>query len=186
LEKVFGRHTDEQRLVSGVYLKTFGEKKQPILAVQQQVAEFEKRTGHKPRIFICKLGQDGHDRGQEVVGAAFSDFGFEVVLGLLFQTPEEAAKEAVEKKVDVVGPSSLAAGHLTLVPELRKALDRLGQKEMPIVIGGVIPPQDYDELYKDGVSAVFGPGTVIPESALKVLQILEANGANVEQKGMTT
>ena len=179
LEKVFGRHKDEQKLVSGVYLKTFGEKKQPILAAQEKVAQFEKRTGHKPRIFICKLGQDGHDRGQEVVGAAFSDFGFEVVLGPLFQTPEEAAKEAVEKEVDVVGPSSLAAGHLTLVPALREALDRLGRNEMPIVIGGVIPPQDYAELYKDGVSAVFGPGTVIPESALKVLQILEARGANV-------
>jgi methylmalonyl-CoA mutase len=177
LEKVFGRHKDEQELVSGVYLKTFGEKKQPILAVQQEVAQFEQRAGRKPRIFICKLGQDGHDRGQEVVGAAFSDFGFEVVLGPLFQTPEEAAKEAVEKKVDVVGPSSLAAGHLTLVPALRKALERLGQKEMPIVIGGVIPPQDYDELYKDGVSAIFGPGTVIPESALRVLEILEAKGA---------
>jgi methylmalonyl-CoA mutase len=179
LEKVFGRHKDEQELVSGVYLKTFGEKKQPILAVQREVAQFEKRAGRKPRILICKLGQDGHDRGQEVVGAAFSDFGFEVVLGPLFQTPEEAAKEAVEKKVDVVGPSSLAAGHLTLVPALCKALHVLGRKEMPIVIGGVIPPQDYDELYKDGVSAVFGPGTVIPESALKVLQILEAKAATV-------
>jgi methylmalonyl-CoA mutase len=180
LEKVFGRHKDEQKLVSGVYVKTFGEKKQPILAVEEKVAEFVKRTGHKPRIFICKLGQDGHDRGQEVVGAAFSDLGFDVVLGPLFQTPDEAAKEAVEKKVDVVGPSSLAAGHLTLVPALRKALDRVGRKEMPIVIGGVIPPQDYDELYKDGVLAIFGPGTVIPDSALKVLQILETTSVHVD------
>jgi len=180
LEKVFGRHKDEQKLVSGVYVKTFGEKKQPILAVEEKVAQFVKRTGHKPRIFICKLGQDGHDRGQEVVGAAFSDLGFDVVLGPLFQTPEEAAKEAVEKKVDVVGPSSLAAGHLTLVPALRKALDRVGRKEMPIVIGGVIPPQDYDELYKDGVLAIFGPGTVIPDSALKVLQILETTSVHVD------
>jgi methylmalonyl-CoA mutase len=180
LEKVFGRHKDEQKLVSGVYVKSFGEKKQPILAVEEKVAQFVKRTGHKPRIFICKLGQDGHDRGQEVVGAAFSDLGFDVVLGPLFQTPEEAAKEAVEKKIDVVGPSSLAAGHLTLVPALLKALDRLGRKEMPIVIGGVIPPQDYDELYKDGVLAIFGPGTVIPDSALKVLQILETKSAHVD------
>jgi methylmalonyl-CoA mutase len=180
LEKVFGRHKDEQKLVSGVYVKTFGEKKQPILAVEEKVAQFVKRTGHKPRIFICKLGQDGHDRGQEVVGAAFSDLGFDVVLGPLFQTPEEAAKEAVEKKADVVGPSSLAAGHLTLVPALRKALDRLGRNELPIVIGGVIPPQDYDELYKDGVLAIFGPGTVIPDSALKVLQILETKSVHVD------
>jgi methylmalonyl-CoA mutase len=186
LEKVFGRHKDEQELVSGVYLKTFGEKKQPILAVQEKVTQFEKRTGRKPRIFICKLGklgQDGHDRGQEVVGAAFSDLGFEVVLGPLFQTPEEAAKEAVAKKVVVVGPSSLAAGHLTLVPALRKVLDRLGRKEMPIVIGGVIPRQDYDELYKDGVLAIFGPGTVIPEAALKVLQILETQGTSARTPG---
>jgi methylmalonyl-CoA mutase len=180
LEKVFGRHKDEQKLVSGVYLKTFGEKKQPILAVEEKVAQFEKRTGHKPRIFICKLGQDGHDRGQEVVGAAFSDLGFDVVLGPLFQTPEEAAKEAVEKEVDVVGPSSLAAGHLTLVPALRNALARLGRNGMPIVIGGVIPPQDYDELYKDGVLAIFGPGTVIPDSALKVLQILGTKNVHVD------
>jgi methylmalonyl-CoA mutase len=178
LEKVFGRHKDEQKLVSGVYLKTFGEKNQSILAVEEKVAQFEKRTGHKPRIFICKLGQDGHDRGQEVVGAAFSDFGFDVTLGPLFQTPEEAAKEAIAKKVDVVGPSSLAAGHLTLVPALRKALDLLGQKQIPIVVGGVIPPQDYDELYKDGALAIFGPGTVIPEAALKVLQILETQAAS--------
>ena len=183
LEQVFGRHKDEQELVSGVYLKTFGEKNQSILAVQEKVAQFEQRTGHKPRIFICKLGQDGHDRGQEVVGAAFSDFGFEVVLGPLFQTPEEAAQEAVEKKVDAVGPSSLAAGHLTLVPALRKALDSLGHKEMPIVIGGVIPPQDYDELYKDGALAIFGPGTVIPEAALKVLQILEPQGTSARTQG---
>jgi methylmalonyl-CoA mutase len=180
LEKVFGRHKDEQKLVSGVYVKTFGEKKQPILAVEEKVAQFVKLTGHKPRIFICKLGQDGHDRGQEVVGAAFSDLGFDVVLGPLFQTPDEAAKEAVEKKADVVGPSSLAAGHLTLVLALRKALDRLGRNEMPIVIGGVIPPQDYDELYKDGVLAIFGPGTVIPDSALKVLQILETKSVHVD------
>jgi methylmalonyl-CoA mutase len=117
------------------------------------------------------------------VGAAFSDLGFEVVLGPLFQTPEEAAQEAVAKKVDVIGPSSLAAGHLTLVPALRKALDGLGSKKMPIVIGGVIPPQDYDELYKDGVSAIFGPGTVIPEAALKVLQILETPGTSSRAPG---
>jgi methylmalonyl-CoA mutase len=183
LEKVFGRHKDEQKLVSGVYLKAFGEKSQSILAVQEKVTQFEQRTGHKPRLFICKLGQDGHDRGQEVVGAAFSDLGFDVTLGPLFQTPEEAAQEAVEKKVDVVGPSSLAAGHLTLVPALRKALDRLGRKEMPIVIGGVIPPQDYDELYKDGALAIFGPGTIIPEAALKVLQILEPQGTSARTSG---
>ena len=141
--------------------------------MQDKVEQFLKSQGHKPRIFICKLGQDGHDRGQEVVGAALSDLGFDVVLGPLFQTPEEAARQAVEEHVDIVGPSSLAAGHLTLVPALRHALTRLGHKDMPIVIGGVIPPQDYDELCRDGALAIFGPGTAIPTAGLKILDILQ-------------
>ncbi|HWT79012.1 MAG TPA: cobalamin-dependent protein, partial [Candidatus Methylomirabilis sp.] len=146
--------------------------------------QFVKSHGHKPRIFICKLGQDGHDRGQEVVGAALSDLGFDVVLGPLFQTPEEAARQAVEEHVDIIGPSSLAAGHLTLVPALRQALTKLGHKNMPIVIGGVIPPQDYDELYRDGALAIFGPGTAIPTAGLKILEILERQARETATVGM--
>ena len=193
LEKVFGRHKAEQELVSGIYAETYGAKKGSIVAVQDQVEQFLKSHGHKPRIFICKLGQDGHDRGQEVVGAALSDLGFDVVLGPLFQTPEEAARQAVDEHADIVGPSSLAAGHLTLVPALRQALTKLGHKSMPVVIGGVIPPQDYDELYRDGVLGIFGPGTAIPTAGLKILEILErqppqtATGAMEASKtGLTT
>ena len=193
LEKVFGRHKAEQELVSGIYVETYGAKKGSIVAVQDQVEQFLKSHGHKPRIFICKLGQDGHDRGQEVVGAALSDLGFDVVLGPLFQTPEEAARQAVDEHADIVGPSSLAAGHLTLVPALRQALTKLGHKSMPVVIGGVIPPQDYDELYRDGVLGIFGPGTAIPTAGLKILEILErqppqtATGAMEASKtGLTT
>ena len=173
LEKVFGRHKAKQELVTGIYAQTYGAKKPSIVAVQDKVEQFLKSQGHKPRIFICKLGQDGHDRGQEVVGAAFSDLGFEVVLGPLFQTPAEAARQAVEAHVDIVGPSSLAAAHLTLVPALREALTILGHENMPIVLGGVVPPQDYDELYRDGVLAIFGPGTAMPTAGLKILEILE-------------
>jgi methylmalonyl-CoA mutase len=173
LEKVFGRHKAEQEVVTGIYAQTYGAKNGSIVAVQDKAEQFLKCHGHKPRIFICKLGQDGHDRGQEVVGAALADLGFEVVLGPLFQTPEEAARQAVEERVDIVGPSSLAAGHLTLVPALRQSLARFGHKNMPVVIGGVIPPQDYDELYRDGVLAIFGPGTAIPAAGLKILEILE-------------
>ena len=151
MEKAFGRHKAEQELVTGIYAQAYGAKKPQIVAVKDKVEQFLKSQGHKPRIFVCKLGQDGHDRGQEVVGAALSDLGFDVVLGPLFQTPEEAARQALEEHVDIVGPSSLAAGHLTLVPALRQALTKLSHENMPIVIGGVIPPQDYDELYRDGV-----------------------------------
>jgi methylmalonyl-CoA mutase len=173
LERVFGRHKAEQELVSGIYLKEFGEKKQAVVVVGAKIRDFVSRKGRKPRIFICKLGQDGHDRGQEVVGAAFSDLGFDVILGPLFQTPEDAAREAVEKEVDVIGPSSLAAGHLTLVPALKKALSALGRGDMSLVVGGGIPPQDYDELRRAGAEAIFGPGAVIPDAALKVMELLE-------------
>jgi len=173
LEKVFGRHKAEQGLVTGIYAQTYGANKPPIVAVQDKVEQFLKSQGHQPRLFICKLGQDGHDRGQEVVGAALSDLGFDVILGPLFQTPEEAAHQAVAEHVDIVGPSSLAAGHLTLVPALREALTKLGHEDMPIVLGGVIPPHDYDELYRDGVLAIFGPGTAIPTAGLKILEILQ-------------
>jgi methylmalonyl-CoA mutase len=161
-------------LVRNVYAPAYGADKPPLAAARAGVERFAGTHGRAPRIYLCKLGQDGHDRGQDVVGAAFSDIGFDVVLGALFQTPDEAARSAVDHDVDVVGPSSLAAGHLTLVPALVRALADLGRGGLPIVLGGVVPPQDYQELTNGGVSAVFGPGTDLPEAALKVLEILVA------------
>ena len=178
LEKVFGRHKAAPELVTGVYARTYGPDKPPLIAVRGEVARLVQGHGRAPRILICKLGQDGHDRGQEVVGAAFSDLGFEVVLGALFQTPTEAARDAVERQVDIVGASSLAAGHLTLVPTLRRALVELGRDNLPLVIGGVIPPQDHDELHKDGVAAIFGPGRDLPAAALRILAILAGRAAS--------
>jgi len=140
--------------------------------VRAKVEAFAKAEGRQPRILIAKLGQDGHDRGQQVVASAFADLGFDVDVGPLFQTPEEAAQAAVDNDVHVVGASSLAAGHLTLIPALRKALNERGREDILIVVGGVIPPQDYDELYADGAAAVFGPGSVISDSASKVLDLL--------------
>ena len=172
LEKVFGRHAAAPDLVRGVYAPAYGEDKPALVAARDGVARFARGHGRAPRIFICKLGQDGHDRGQDVVGAAFSDLGFDVVLGPLFQTPEEAARDAVEQQADIVAPSSLAAGHLTLVPALKEALTSLGREDLPLVIGGVIPPQDHAELYNAGVVAIFGPGTDLPAAALQVLAIL--------------
>ncbi|HEY3407557.1 MAG TPA: cobalamin-dependent protein, partial [Propionicimonas sp.] len=133
------------------------------------VEAFEKAEGRRPRILVAKMGQDGHDRGQKVISTAFADLGFTVDVGPLFQTPEETARQAVESDVHVVGVSSLAAGHLTLVPALRKALDELGRPDMMIVVGGVIPAQDFDELYAAGADAIYPPGTVIPESAIELL-----------------
>ncbi|HUU34074.1 MAG TPA: cobalamin-dependent protein [Vicinamibacterales bacterium] len=173
---MFGRHVAAPELVKGVYAATYGANEPGLAAVRDEVECYRRGHGRAPRIFICKLGQDGHDRGQDVVGAAFSDLGFEVILGPLFQTPDEAAREAVERHADIVAPSSLAAGHLTLVPALRKALVGLGRDDLPIVIGGVVPPQDHKELYADGVAAIFGPGTALPAAALKVLDILAGGG----------
>ena len=131
-------------------------------------------AGRRPRILVAKMGQDGHDRGQKVIATAFADLGFDVDVGPLFQTPEEAARQAVESDVHVVGASSLAAGHLTLVPELRKELDKLGRQDMMIVVGGVIPAQDFDELRANGADAIYPPGTIIPESAVDLLEKLLA------------
>jgi len=159
-------------MVTGVYARQLGETESAVQKVHGKVEAFLKREGRRPRILIAKLGQDGHDRGQQVVASGFADLGFDVDLGPLFQTPEEAAQEAVDNDVDIVGASSLAAGHLTLIPALKKALATRGRGDIMIVAGGVIPPQDYDELYKDGVAAIFGPGTVISESVDKVLDLL--------------
>ena len=139
---------------------------------QALVREFEAKEGRRPRILVAKMGQDGHDRGQKVIATAFADLGFDVDVGPLFQTPEEVARQAVEADVHVVGVSSLAAGHLTLVPALRKALDEVGRQDMLIVVGGVIPPQDFDELRAAGADAIYPPGTVIPDAAKGLLEIL--------------
>jgi methylmalonyl-CoA mutase len=133
---------------------------------------FEENDGRRPKILIAKVGQDGHDRGQKVIASAFGDLGFDVEIGPLFATPEEAARQAVDKSVHIVGISSLAAGHLTLVPELRKALDSMGRSDIMIVVGGVIPPQDYEAVYKAGAKAIFPPGTVIAEAAKTVIEDL--------------
>ena len=168
LEKVFGRYTANIRTISGVYNSESGST-EGVVKARALVEDFEKAEGRRPRILVAKMGQDGHDRGQKVISTAFADLGFTVDVGPLFQTPEETARQAVESDVHVVGVSSLAAGHLLLVPALRKALDELGRHDMMIVVGGVIPAQDFDELYAAGADAIYPPGTVIPESAIELL-----------------
>ncbi len=168
LEKVFGRYTANIRTISGVYNSESGST-EGVMKARALVEEFEKVEGRRPRILVAKMGQDGHDRGQKVISTAFADLGFTVDVGPLFQTPDETARQAVESDVHVVGVSSLAAGHLILVPALRKALDELGRPDMMIVVGGVIPAQDFDELYAAGADAIYPPGTVIPESAVELL-----------------
>ncbi|MGI6851517.1 methylmalonyl-CoA mutase [Mesorhizobium sp. 1B3] len=168
LEKVFGRHVAEIRTISGVYRTEIGDS--PVVdRIQEKVRAFEKRTGGKPRILVAKMGQDGHDRGQKVIATAFADLGFDVTVGAMFQTPEEIAKIAVEHDVHIVGASSLAAGHLTLIPELKAALTRLGRDDIVIVAGGVIPHQDFDAVLKAGAAEIFPPGTVIPEAAERLV-----------------
>jgi methylmalonyl-CoA mutase len=174
MEAVFGRHVAETKSISGVYSSEMGENSESIDRVRGRIAEFEKRQGRRPRILIAKMGQDGHDRGQKVIATAFADLGFDVDIGSLFQTPDEAARQAVENDVHIIGASSLAAGHLTLVPELRDALRQLGREDIMIVVGGVIPPQDYEALHEAGAQAIFPPGTVISEAALELLQQLDA------------
>ncbi|WP_327046116.1 methylmalonyl-CoA mutase [Microbispora sp. NBC_01189] len=171
LEKVFGRHAAQIRTISGVYRAEVGDAAD---RVREASAQFEKAEGRRPRILVAKMGQDGHDRGQKVIASAFADLGFDVDVGPLFQTPEEVARQAVEADVHVVGVSSLAAGHLTLVPALREALAGLGAGDIMIVVGGVIPPDDVEELRAAGASAIFLPGTVIADAALELLGELSA------------
>src|SRR5262249_27663711 len=151
LERVFGRHVAQIHTISGVYRKEIGDNP-AVDRVQEKVDAFEKKAGRKPRILVAKMGQDGHDRGQKVIATAFADLGFDVTVGAMFQTPDEIAKLAVEHDVDIVGASSLAAGHLTLVPELKEALRKLGHEDILIVAGGVIPPQDFDALRATGAA----------------------------------
>ena len=165
LEKVFGRHRAEIKAISGVYRQEVGAMSDAVDRVLKSVAEFETNEGRRPRILIAKIGQDGHDRGQKVIASAFADLGFDVDIGPLFATPAEAARQAVENDVHIVGVSSLAAAHLTLVPELKAALVKEGRGDIMIVVGGVVPPQDYDALKAAGAEAIFPPGTVIAEAA---------------------
>ena len=171
LEVVFGRYQAQIRSISGVYRQEFGEDKS-MEKIKEKVALFESREGRRPRMLIAKLGQDGHDRGAKVVATAMADLGFDIDIGPLFQTPAEAARQAVENDVHAVAMSSLAAGHKTLLPQLRDELRALGREDILLICGGVIPAQDYEFLLANGASAIFGPGTVIPQSALKILELL--------------
>ena len=172
-EVVVGRYKAVIRSISGVYSSEVKNDKS-FERAKELCAEFAKKEGRQPRVMIAKLGQDGHDRGAKVVATGYADIGFDVDMGPLFQTPEEAAKQAVENDVHVVGVSSLAAGHLTLVPQIIAELKKLGREDIIVIVGGVIPAQDYDELYRDGAAAIFGPGTPIATAAIKILEILLA------------
>jgi methylmalonyl-CoA mutase len=171
LEKVFNRHKAHADAVKGVYLRESGETPAALRA-KEMVKAFAQADGRKPKVLIAKMGQDGHDRGQKVVASGYADLGFDVVIGDLFQTPAETAAQAVADNVHAVGASSLAAGHLTLVPELKAELAKLGRPDIMVVVGGVIPPEDFKALQEMGVAAIFTPGTVIPESAIVVLERL--------------
>ncbi|KLN70624.1 MAG: methylmalonyl-CoA mutase [Rhodococcus qingshengii] len=173
LEKVYGRHQAEIRTISGVYRDEAGTVSN-ISKAMELVEKFADDEGRRPRILVAKMGQDGHDRGQKVISTAFADIGFDVDVGPLFQTPEEVANQAADNDVHVVGVSSLAAGHLTLVPALREALAAAGRPDIMIVVGGVIPPGDFDELYEAGAAAIFPPGTVIADAASGLLEKLSA------------
>ncbi len=172
LEKVWGRHRAEIRAISGVYKREVGQMSDSVERVRRLVEAFEHDDGRRPRILVAKMGQDGHDRGQKVIASAFADLGFDVDIGPLFATPGEAARQAIENDVHIVGVSSLAAGHLTLVPELKAELSRYGRDDIMIVVGGVIPPQDFEALKGAGASAIFPPGTVIADAAADLIRDL--------------
>ena len=172
IEKVFGRHRAEIKAIKGVYKREAGAESFAVIRVQGMAEAFAENEGRRPSILVAKMGQDGHDRGQKVISSAFADLGFDVEIGPLFATPEEAARQAAAGNVHIIGVSSLAAGHLTLVPALKAALEQAGRPDIMVVVGGVIPPQDFEALYKAGASAIFPPGTVIPEAAASLLEEL--------------
>ncbi len=174
LEKVWGRYQATTRTIAGVY-SAEGGRGAEFQKARQMVAEFEQVEGRRPRILVAKMGQDGHDRGAKVIATAFADIGFDVDIGPLFQTPNEVARHAVENDVHVVGVSSLAAGHKTLVPQLIEELRMLDRGDILVVVGGVIPPQDYEFLYSAGVAGIYGPGTVIPVAAQRIIGILSGS-----------
>ena len=174
LERVWGRYQATIRSIEGVYRSEVGKNSEAVDRVRARSDAFLQKHGRRPRILVAKMGQDGHDRGQKVIATAFADLGFDVDIGPLFQTPEESAKQAIENDVHVVGASSLAAGHLTLVPQLKQALRDQGREDILVVVGGVIPPEDYDALLKAGAVAIFGPGTVIADAAIELLDKIDA------------
>jgi methylmalonyl-CoA mutase len=173
LETVFGRWRAEVRAISGVYGAAFGED-QEFVSIQRDIESFAEAEGRRPRLLVAKLGQDGHDRGAKVIATAFADIGFDVDIGALFQTPEEAAREAIENDVHVVGVSTHAAGHKVLVPALLEALRRQGGEDILVVVGGVVPPRDHAALKDAGVAAIYPPGTNIPEAAREILKLLRS------------
>jgi methylmalonyl-CoA mutase len=172
MEKVFGRHRAEIRSITGVYKREAAAMSDKVSRVQAMIDAFEQAEGRRPRILVAKIGQDGHDRGQKVIASAFADVGFDVDIGPLFATADEAARQAVENDVHILGVSSLAAAHLTAVPELKAALKSRGRDDIMIIVGGVVPPQDYDALYAAGAEAIFPPGTVIAEAAEDLIRKL--------------
>jgi methylmalonyl-CoA mutase len=172
IEKVVGRYVATTQCISGIYAAEYGDS-EVFAAIRKRTDLFLQKEGRRPRILLAKMGQDGHDRGIKVVATAFSDLGFDVDLGPMFQTPEEAARMAVENDAHVVGVSTLAAGHKVLLPALVAALKAEGAEDIKVVVGGVIPPKDYQFLYDAGAVAVFGPGTIITDAANKVLNALE-------------
>ncbi len=171
MEKVFGRHTLSSKTISGVYGQNI-KSTEKVSSINDHIQKFINNKGRRPRMLVVKMGQDGHDRGAKLIATAFADLGFDIDVGPLFQTPDEAAKQAIENDVHIIGVSTLAAGHKTLVPLLIKALKKYDADNIRVICGGVIPPQDYDDLYKLGVSKVFGPGTNIPEAAIEIMKIL--------------
>jgi methylmalonyl-CoA mutase len=170
-EKIFGRYKAVIRSISGVYSAEAG-KEEAFIEAHKLADEFAEMEGRRPRIMIAKMGQDGHDRGAKVVATGYADIGFDVDIGPLFQTPAEAARQAVENDVHILGISSLAAGHKTLVPQVIEEMAKLGREDIMVIVGGVIPAQDYQFLYDAGVVAIFGPGTVISEAGVKMLELL--------------
>ena len=172
LEKVFTRHRAQIRSVTGVYGGQY-QGDEGFRRVQREIEAFARDEGRRPRMLVVKLGQDGHDRGAKIIATAFADIGFDVDIGPLFQTPEEAARQAVENDAHIVGVSTHAAGHKTLVPALIEALKREGASDILVICGGVIPPKDYDFLKRAGVSAIYGPGTNIPEAAVEILSLIQ-------------
>ncbi|HVW46626.1 MAG TPA: methylmalonyl-CoA mutase [Solirubrobacterales bacterium] len=172
LERVYDRHAAEIRSIAGVYSREVGEGAEQLQRTKALVEAFDAQEGRRPRILVAKMGQDGHDRGQKVIATAFADLGFDVDIGPLFQTPAEVARQAVEADVHIIGVSTLAAGHLTLVPALREALEEVGRPDILVVAGGVIPPQDFEALRAAGADAIFPPGTVISEAAADLLELL--------------
>jgi len=184
MERAFGRHKAEVKTLAGVYGAAY--KGDPNFeAIQQEVDMFESSRGRKPHMLVVKMGQDGHDRGAKVIASAFADIGFDVDVGPLFQTPEEAADDAIAKGVHIVGISSQAAGHKTLAPQLVQALRDKGASDIIVICGGVIPAQDYEYLYKHGVKAIFGPGTNIPDAAQNILGLIRGSNAQRPEERLT-